>query len=179
MNLSKEDWEVFTIVIQFGAILSVVVAYWGKFWGALTGLPTSKQARHFALSIILAFLPSAILGVALIKIINGYLLDPSRALPVIATSWIVGGLIILVFERIAPKPKYLDGDNLPLLEVHPDRVLPVPRHAAGVSRSGATILGGELLGVRAQSGRRLHVLPPRCRRCSARRSTNSTRTGAA
>ena len=147
MGLSKDQWEVFTIVIQFGAILSVVAAYWGKFWNVLVGLPSKPEARHFALSVIIAFLPAAVIGIFLIKIINGYLLDPVRAMPVIGTAWLVGGIIILFFERIAPKPRYTDGDHLPYWKAFQVGLCQCLAMLPGVSRSGATILGGELLGV--------------------------------
>jgi len=147
LGLNKEQWETFTVVIQLGAVLSVVAVYWDKFWNVLVGLPKHKNARHFALAVIVAFLPSAILGVAVIKYINGYLLDPARAMPVIAATWIIGGIIILVFERIAPKPRYTDGDHLPLKKALQIGLCQCLSLIPGVSRSGATILGGELLGV--------------------------------
>jgi len=147
LGLGKDQWEVFTVVIQFGAVLSVVVAYWSKFWSVLVGLPAQKNARHFTLNIVIAFLPSAVLGVALIKTINGFLLDPARAFPVIAASWIVGGVIILIFERIAPKPRYTDPDTLPYWKAFQIGLCQCLALVPGVSRSGATILGGELLGV--------------------------------
>ncbi len=65
-----DAWEAFTIVIQLGAILAVVVIYFRTFWQALVHLPSSAEARRFALSIIVAFLPSAIVGVLVIKWIN-------------------------------------------------------------------------------------------------------------
>jgi undecaprenyl-diphosphatase len=147
MNLSSADWEVFTIVIQFGAILSVVAVYWGKFWNVLIGLPTKPEARKFTLGIIIAFLPAAVFGVLLIKKISGFLLEPTRALPVIGISWLVGGIIILLFERIAPKPRFMDGDNLPFWKCFQIGLCQCLAMLPGVSRSGATILGGELLGV--------------------------------
>jgi len=147
LGLNKDQWEVFTVVIQFGAVLSVVAVYWAKFWDVLVGLPSQPQARQFVLNVIVAFLPAAVLGVALIKFINGFLLDPQRALPVIAATWIVGGIIILLFERIAPKPRYMDGDNLPLSKAFQIGLCQCLALLPGVSRSGATILGGELLGV--------------------------------
>jgi undecaprenyl-diphosphatase len=121
--------------------------YWQKFWKALVHLPSDSRARQFAASIVLAFLPSAVLGVALIKLINNYLLDPARAMPVIASSWIVGGIIILIFERIAPAPRYTDSDHLPLHKALQIGFCQCLALLPGVSRSGATILGGELLGV--------------------------------
>ena len=57
-----DEWEAFTVVIQLGAILAVVAIYFQTFWQALIGLPTSAEARRFALGIILAFLPSAVVG---------------------------------------------------------------------------------------------------------------------
>ena len=147
LGLPDEHWEAFTIVIQLGAILSVVVVYWSKFWDVLVGLPSSAQARQFALAVIVAFLPSAIIGALVIKYINAYLLQPSFAMPVIATMWILGGVIILIFERLAPKPRYMDGDHLPLIKALQIGFCQCLAILPGVSRSGATILGGELLGV--------------------------------
>jgi len=123
------------------------VVYWNKFWEVLIGLPSKASARQFVRNVVVAFLPSAILGVALIKVINNYLLDPQRALPVIAASWILGGLIILFFERIAPPPRYADSDTLPWTKALQIGVCQCLALLPGVSRSGATILGGEMLGV--------------------------------
>jgi len=68
-------------------------------------------------------------------------------MPVIAASWIFGGILILIFERIAPTPRFLDGDRLPLLKAFQIGCCQCFALIPGVSRSGATILGGELLGV--------------------------------
>ncbi len=147
LAFSKENWEVFTVVIQFGAILAVVAVYWKKFWNILITLPRSKNSQLFALNVVIAFLPSAVAGLLLIKYINAYLLQPSFALPVIAVSWILGGIIILLFEHIAPKPRFFDADRLPpwkALQIGCFQVLAI---VPGVSRSGATILGAELVGV--------------------------------
>jgi len=147
LGLPDNQWEAFTIVIQFGAILSVVAVYWRKFWNVLVGLPTSREARQFAIDVIVAFIPAAVFGALLIKYINGYLLQPSFAMPVIATTWIAGGILILILERIAPKPRYLDGDHLPLSKALQIGFCQCLAILPGVSRSGATILGAELLGV--------------------------------
>ena len=113
----------------------------------LIGLPTDPQARHFAYGIVIAFLPAAVIGAALHGFIKTVLFAPQVAPYVIATTLIVGGVVILLFEHIAPEPRYRDGDHLPLrtcLAIGFCQVLAV---IPGVSRSGATILGGELLGV--------------------------------
>jgi undecaprenyl-diphosphatase len=141
------DWEAFTVVIQLGAILAVVFIYFQVFWKALTGLPSSVEARRFALGIILALLPSVVAGLAFKKLLDRVLLDPAFAMPFIAGCWIAGGIIILLFERIAPKPRWFEGDKLPLLKAFQIGCCQILSIIPGVSRSGATILGGELLGV--------------------------------
>jgi undecaprenyl-diphosphatase len=147
LQLDDNRWHAFTIVIQLGAILSVVAVYWRKFWQVLVGLPSDPTARRFAAMIIIAFIPAGILGATLIKTINTVLLNPSRALPVIGTAWIVGGILILVLERIAPRPRYTQSDNLPLWKCFQIGFCQCLALLPGVSRSGATILGAELLGV--------------------------------
>lgn len=139
--------EVFPIVIQFGAILAVVAAYWRKFWDVLIGLPTRKEARHFAIGVIIAFIPSMIVGAAAHGFIKRVLFAPDVAPYVISATLILGGLFILFFERIAPAPKYMDGDNLPWSKCLQIGLCQVISIVPGVSRSGATILGGELLRV--------------------------------
>jgi undecaprenyl-diphosphatase len=147
LGLNNTSWEAFTVVIQLGAVLAVVAVYWRKFWDVLTGLPGDRKARQFATNIIVAFLPAAILGALLIKYINRYLLDPSRAIPVIGASWLIGGILILIFERIAPRPRWEGSDNLPLLKALEIGLCQCAALIPGTSRSGSTILGGELLGV--------------------------------
>jgi undecaprenyl-diphosphatase len=152
LGLPDNRWETFTIVIQFGAILSVVAVYWRKFWDVLVGLPSSPEARQFATNVIVAFIPSMVFGATVYKYLKAYLLQPSFAMPVIGVSWLVGGIIILVLERMAPKPRYTDGDRLPLKKAFQIGLCQCLSLLPGVSRSGATILGGELLGVDRKAG---------------------------
>lgn len=142
-----DDWEAFTVVIQLGAILAVVVIYFQTFWKTLIGLPTSPHARRFALSVIIALLPSVVAGLAMKKLLDKFLLNPAVAMPFIAGCWIVGGIIILLVERLAPKPRYFEGTDLPLSKAFQIGCCQILSIIPGVSRSGATILGGELLGV--------------------------------
>jgi undecaprenyl-diphosphatase len=97
--------------------------------------------------VIVAFLPAAIVGVLVSKWINSTLLNPAIAMPVIATSWFAGGVIILVLERLSPKPRWLEGEKLPLSKAVQIGLCQILALVPGTSRSGATILGGELLGV--------------------------------
>jgi undecaprenyl-diphosphatase len=147
LHLPGDRWDAFTVVIQLGAILAVVVVYWRKFWSVLIGLPTSADARRFAGAVIVACLPAVVVGLFAAKYINAFLLDPARAAPFIACSWIVGGILILLLERMAPAPRYLDGDRLPLMKAFQIGLCQLASLIPGTSRSGSTILGGELLGV--------------------------------
>jgi undecaprenyl-diphosphatase len=142
-----EDWEAFTVVIQLGAILAVVAIYFKLFWKTLITLPSSPDARRFALGLVVALLPSVVAGLLLKKFLDRVLLNPDLAMPFIAGCWIVGGIVILLFERIAPSPRFHEGDRLPLAKAFQIGCCQVLSIIPGVSRSGATILGGELLGV--------------------------------
>jgi undecaprenyl-diphosphatase len=144
--------QVFTIVIQFGAILAVVAAYWRKFWDAAIGLPTRPEARKFALGVLVAFLPSMAAGAALHGFIKTVLFDPAIALALIGWTLLVGGVLIVALERIAPKPRYLDGDDLPLAKCFQIGLFQCLSLVPGVSRSGATILGGMMVGVERKAG---------------------------
>jgi len=143
----KPPGEVFPIVIQFGAILSVVAVYWRKFWDVFVGLPAQPEARRFALGVLVAFLPAMAAGVLVHGFVKRVLFAPDVAPYVIATTLILGGLLILVFERVAPPPRHMDGDRLPLWKCFQIGLCQCLAIIPGVSRSGATILGGELLGV--------------------------------
>jgi undecaprenyl-diphosphatase len=139
--------EVLPIVIQLGAILAVVAVYWRKFWHVLVSLPSSSASRHFTLSVVIAFLPAAVAGVLLHSFIKEVLFSPAIAPLVIAVSLTLGGILILVLERLRPIPRFTDGDNLPFAKALQIGLCQVLAIFPGVSRSGATILGGELLGI--------------------------------
>jgi undecaprenyl-diphosphatase len=144
--------DVFPIVIQFGAILAVVAVYWRRFWDVMMTLPTSADSRRFALGVVVAFLPAAVFGAALHGFIKNVLFAPGIAPKVIAVTLILGGILILIFERLAPPPRHADGDRLPLATMFWIGMFQVLAIIPGVSRSGATILGGELIGVDRKAG---------------------------
>jgi undecaprenyl-diphosphatase len=139
--------EVLPIVIQFGAILAVVAVYWRKFWNVAVTLPTSADSRHFVATVLVAFLPSVVAGLLLHGFIKEVLFARDIAPMVIAVSLTLGGILILVLERHRPDPRFTDGDRLPLSKAFQIGLCQVLAIFPGVSRSGATILGGELLGV--------------------------------
>ncbi len=135
---------VFEVVIQLGAILAVVVVYFERLWKAVVSLPSRKESRAFAYAVMAAFLPSAVIGAAL----HGFIKEVLFASPgLIAIVLIVGGVAILIVERLPKKEKYVDSEKLPLKTALGIGLCQCVAMIPGVSRSGATIVGAMLLGV--------------------------------
>jgi undecaprenyl-diphosphatase len=144
MGLKDPSWDTFIVLIQLGAILAVVVLYFHKLWGAVVRLPSDPNARRFALSVIVAFLPAAVLGVLLHDFIKRVLFDS----PIVqCISLIVGGVILLFIDRAAPPPRRNDPMKLPLLTAFGIGCFQVLAMIPGTSRSGSTIVGSMLMGV--------------------------------
>jgi undecaprenyl-diphosphatase len=144
LHFDDEKAKVFDIAIQTGAILAVILVYWQKIRSTIVALPSSREAQRFATNVLVAFLPAVVLGLALGKIIQERLFTPG----VVATTFILGGLVILWAERrqhAAPRINEVEEmrwpDALKLGLVQCLALVP------GTSRSGATIIGGMLLGL--------------------------------
>lgn len=144
LGLPDGFWDTFTVLIQLGAILAVVALYFSKLWGAVVRLPNDPQARRFALSIIVAFLPAAVLGVLLHDFIKRVLFETPL---VQCVSLIVGGVILLFIDRLSPPARRHDPMKLPLLTALSIGFFQCLAMIPGVSRSGATIVGSMLMGV--------------------------------
>ena len=138
------QWAMFNVVIQLGAILAVVYQYWGTFWGAFVDLLQWKShGVRFARNIIVAFLPSAIIGLAIKDYIDIMLGSPS----IVAWALILGGFAILAIEKVAD-PRGEEGvADLPLRQVIGVGLAQCLAMVPGVSRSGATIMGALAMGV--------------------------------
>lgn len=135
--------KTFEVMIQLGAILALVLLYFRKVFGTLFGLHNDAVARRFALLILLAFLPSAVLGATLYSFIKSVLFSPV----IVATALIIGGFVILIVERMQQRELFNDVDSLPLMTGFLIGMAQTVSMIPGVSRSGATIIGGLLLGL--------------------------------
>ncbi|MDX2263979.1 MAG: undecaprenyl-diphosphate phosphatase [Hyphomicrobiales bacterium] len=133
----------FEVMIQLGAILALVVLYFRKLWATLTGLPTDPAARRFAAVIVAAFIPAMILGAAFHSQIKAVLFSPT----VVATALIIGGFVILAVERLQKRVLYPTVDDVPVRTGFLIGLAQAMALVPGVSRSGATIIGGLLLGL--------------------------------
>ncbi|MCQ8895108.1 undecaprenyl-diphosphate phosphatase [Limnobacter humi] len=139
--------SVFEVVIQLAAILAVVLEYKQRVVSTLTGLGRDPVANRFALNMVLAFLPAAVIGLLFGKHIKAALFTPT----VVATSFIVGGVLILMVERWASKPGHAPR-VMNVDDMSPALALKVGFFQAlalipGTSRSGATIIGSLWLGM--------------------------------
>ena len=138
------QWALFNVVIQLGAILAVVVLYWGTFWKVLVGLfRLEPSSIRFVRNILAAFLPSAVLGVLLKDQIDVLLGSPS----VVAWALIAGGIAILGIEKVARPGPYLPVADIPLGKCFGVGLAQCLSMIPGVSRSGATIMGALGMGI--------------------------------
>jgi undecaprenyl-diphosphatase len=144
LGFDADKWSAFNVIIQLGAILAIIVLYWRTFWAVLEGLiQRNPLSWRFVRNILVAFLPSAILGFLLINQIEALL---GNAV-VVAIALILGGIAILVIERVVKQTDIVGVAEMPLKTVIGVGIIQCLSMIPGVSRSGATILGGLSLGV--------------------------------
>jgi len=153
LGFDDEKAKVFDIAIQTGAILAVIIVYWEKIKSTVIALPTQRLARRFALNVLIAFFPAVLLGLLFGNAIKAHLFTPT----VVASTFIIGGFIILWVEGWGRKPLH-DGhpdDHARIVNVESMTPLDALKvglvqclaMVPGTSRSGATIIGGMLLGL--------------------------------
>lgn len=140
----QDPGGVFTVMIQFGSVLAVMWLYRAKIIGAFLGLGSDPAARRFALMLIIASIPAGIAGVLLADWVKGRLYESPT---VIAWAFIIGGIAILLIERFRPRPVVFDADQTPVPRAFAVGVCQMLALVPGVSRSGATIMGGLLAGL--------------------------------
>ena len=138
------QWAMFNVVIQLGAILAVVVQYWRTFWAVGWGvLRMEPMSLRFVRNLLIAFLPSAVIGLAMKDYIDILLASPM----VVGWALLVGGIAILAIEKIA-KPGPASGiGQLPARQALGVGLMQCMAMVPGVSRSGATIMGALAMGV--------------------------------
>jgi undecaprenyl-diphosphatase len=124
----------FEIIIQLGAILSVVVLYWNKFW-------------HWDVlkKLVVAVIPTGVIGLTVYKVIKGYLLGN---LTVVLLALLIGGIALIVFERFSTHAETeVDFSEITYRKAFLIGLFQSIAVIPGVSRSAATIVGGSLIGI--------------------------------
>ncbi len=134
----------FTVMIQLGSILAVMWLYRQRIIDVVVGLPSKPEARRFALMLLLAFVPAVIAGIFFADFVKDVLF---QALGLIAWALILGGVAMLLIERFRPTPTVTDAAQTPIPRAIGVGIFQTLALLPGVSRSGATIFGGLLLGL--------------------------------
>ncbi|GGH49613.1 undecaprenyl-diphosphatase 2 [Comamonas phosphati] len=136
--------KVFDIAIQTGAIFAVILVYWQKIRTTLVELPSSREAQKFALNVLIGFLPAVVLGLLFGKFIKAHLFTPV----VVATTFILGGFIILWAEKRQTRAVRVQAvEDMSALDALKVGLVQCLAMIPGTSRSGATIIGGMVLGL--------------------------------
>jgi undecaprenyl-diphosphatase len=134
--------KTFEVLVQLGAILAILIAFFGRLWRIAVALPSDPWARRFVLGVLAAFLPAAAIGAVLHGFIKGVLFNPW----IVCVALIVGGLVLLAVDRMRLEARYDDATRFPLAMYVKIGLVQCLAMVPGVSRSGATIVGAMLLG---------------------------------
>ena len=134
----------FEVVIQLGAVLALVSLYAGKLTALALQARTDAAARTSLLALLVAFLPAVFVGLLAHDFIKTVLFDTPI---LIAVMLILGGVILLLIDRLAPPPVHFDATKVPLRTALWIGLCQCVAMIPGVSRSGATIVGALMLGV--------------------------------
>jgi undecaprenyl-diphosphatase len=134
---------VFTVMIQLGSILAVMWLYRAKIVAITRALPADPDARRFAAAILVAFLPVLVVGALIGEYVQTVVYGN---LSLISVALVAGGFVILAVERWRPEPDIVDAERTPLPRAFGVGVCQaLAAVLPGISRSGATILGGMLM----------------------------------
>lgn len=144
LDFTGQKSKVFEIAIQSGAILAVIAIYFERLVQAVLGLGREARERRFVTNVALGFLPAAVFGLLLGDWIQAHLMTPV----VVATSFILGGIVILLAERRGgERPRVTRVDDMTPLDALKVGLVQCLAMIPGTSRSGATIIGGMFLGL--------------------------------
>lgn len=143
LNFNDEKGKLFEIVIQSAAILAVCWEYRAKIATVLGSLASERKSQRFVLNVAIAFVPLAALGLVFGKAIKAHLFNWVT----VATTFILGGIIILWAERREHQVRIESVDDLSPLDALKLGIAQAFALIPGTSRAGATIIGGLLFGL--------------------------------
>ena len=143
-SLTPEKVKAFEISIQTGAILAIVLVYWQRLTQVVGAFGHDRNARRFVLNVLIGFLPAVLVGLSFGKKVQTALFSPL----VVASTFILGGLIILWAERRKNVVvRVAEVEDLSPLDALKIGLVQCLAFVPGTSRSGATIIGGMLFGL--------------------------------
>lgn len=144
----KSPGNTFAVLIQLGAILAILLVYFQRLLSIALALPRDGKARRFVLTVLLGFLPAAVIGALAHDFIKTVLFETPALICVVL---IVGGVILGLVDRIDFKPRYRDVMDFPPLLALKIGLFQCLAMVPGTSRSGATIVGALLMGADKRS----------------------------
>ncbi|WP_349436938.1 undecaprenyl-diphosphate phosphatase [Pararhizobium sp. A13] len=144
----KSPGNTFAVLIQLGAILAILLVYFQRLLSIAAALPSSAKARQFVLSILLAFLPAAVIGAIAHDFIKSVLFETPMLICIVL---ILGGIVLYAIDRLPLKPKYRDVMDYPPSLALKIGLFQCLAMIPGTSRSGATIAGALLMGTDKRS----------------------------
>lgn len=143
MDLDRDSfWKTFAVMIQLGAILAILVIYFGRLWRVALGMFSDPAARRFVIGVLLAFFPAVVLGLIFGSFIKSVLFNPW----VVCFTLIAGGAVLLWVDQQDFKPRYHDAMAFSLPMYLGIGVAQCAAMIPGVSRSGASIVAAMLFG---------------------------------
>lgn len=135
--------KTFEVVIQLGAVLAILAVYAARLLAVARAVRHDPGAQWFVATVLVAFLPAAVIGV----LAHGFIKSVLFETPVlIAWMLILGGVVLLFVDRFAPAPRHDNAMRLPLRTAMAIGFIQCLAMVPGVSRSGATIVGALALG---------------------------------
>jgi len=146
--LGFQSTGTFEVLIQLGAILAILLVYFNRLVQIAKALPVSVKARHFVLAVLFGFLPAAVIGALAHDFIKTVLFNSPKA---ICISLILGGIVLLVVDKIQFKPKYTSAYEFSWPMAVKIGFFQCLAMIPGTSRSGSTIVGALLLGADKRS----------------------------
>ncbi len=133
----------FEVLIQLGAILAILTVYFAKLLRIVVDLPSSARTQRFAVAVLVAFLPAAVIGATLHKFIKSVLFESPM---LICVALITGGVILLLVDSMKFETRQHDVMDIPPVMALKIGLCQCLAMIPGVSRSGASIVGAMLLG---------------------------------
>jgi undecaprenyl-diphosphatase len=144
----RSPGKTFEVLIQLGAILAILTVYFTKLGRLALALPSDPRTRRFVLAVAVAFLPAGAIGALGHRFIKAYLFETPA---LVCTTLILGGVVLLVVDRLRLEPRYHDAMDFPLPMAFAIGLAQCIAMVPGVSRSGASIVGALLLGADKRS----------------------------
>lgn len=140
---TRPPWNVLLWVSQLGAIAAVVVLTWRVLWRKTFHPPSREWRDHIVTKLVAAMIPTVVIALLVKDLAEEYLENP----PMVAVGLIVGALVMAAIDRWCRRPGEMEVEQISLKQAALIGVIQCLSMWSGISRAGATIMGGMALGL--------------------------------